>query len=458
MKSFKKFALLTFFPLLLTASISLLLSKSFKDFEMLIIIFSIGYFSIIALNYIYVFEKLQSKKIETFKNLLLTNISAFLCCFIFGILYQLISISEISLLTATFQGLLAIVIVTLEFSVIKISENSKQQNILIFNEKPWIYILIIFIICLTETLFLILFGIEFLQIEGFHFLEFCFNNFLIRTLSISAVSMLFLYIFSSLKYTRNNLYVLILLTTLITYLSFFAFGYAIFRPTIIVNYLVLAFTSTILSAIIILYKNNRKATKLKIDSLTNSISKKETEYLQLKNQVNPHFLFNNLNTLISFIETEPKKAIEFGHHLSNVYRHYLKNQIEDFISLAEELDFINEYLEIYKAKFESGFTFEIEKKVSNSQYILSLSLQEIIDNIFKHNILDDENPIAIKISIEENDLVIKNTVNLQIEVISNNKGLANINQRNKILMNREISTIKKDTVFEIRIPIIILEK
>jgi len=178
----------------------------------------------------------------------------------------------------------------------------------------------------------------------------------------------------------------------------------------------------------------------------------------LKNQVNPHFLFNNLNTLISFIEIEPKKAIEFGHHLSNVYRHYLKNQTEDFVSLSEELHFINEYLEIYKAKFESGFTFEIEKNTSKNQYILSLSLQEIIDNIFKHNILDDENPIAIKISIEENDLVIKNTVNLQIEVISNNKGLANINQRNKILMNREISTIKKDTVFEIRIPIIILEK
>ena len=68
-----------------------------------------------------------------------------------------------------------------------------------------------------------------------------------------------------------------------------------------------------------------------------------------------HFLFNNLNTLISFIEVNPTKAIDFGHNLANVYRHYLKRQDEDFVLLKDELLFIKEYLEIYKAKFENGF-------------------------------------------------------------------------------------------------------
>ena len=107
------------------------------------------------------------------------------------------------------------------------------------------------------------------------------------------------------------------------------------------------------------------------------------ELAELKNQINPHFLFNNLNTLISFIEVNPSKAIDFGHNLANVYRHYLKKQEEDFVSLKDELLFIKEYLEIYKAKFENGFNFSISDEFRENQYVLSSTIQELIDNIFK---------------------------------------------------------------------------
>ena len=457
MKSFKKFAFLTTFPLLLIGCIAYLIN-SFDDFKTEIILFTIGYFAIIAFNYVYIFEKLQLKSSNLFKNYLLSIFTTFLFCSLFALFYQCILFSEIRFFTLFFQGLLGIVIFILEFSILKIASNHQLKNNLRFTEKPLVYFIIIGFVCFTESLFLILFSLELLQLEDFNFLQFIFINFLQKSLMISSVSMFFLYLFSLIKFSRNNLFLMILFTTTATYLSFFAFKYAAFKPTIIINHLVLAFSSTLLSAIIILYRNNKQENRTKIVTLTSSISKKESEYLELKNQVNPHFLFNNLNTLISFIEIEPKKAIEFGHHLSNVYRYYLKNQTEDFVSLTGELHFITEYLEIYKAKFEAGFAFEIEKNLHKNEYILALSLQEIIDNIFKHNILDDENPIQIKVFKQENHLMIKNTINLQNNVVSNNTGLANINLRHKLLINQEITISKNDIFFEVRIPIIILEK
>lgn len=456
MKSFKKFAFLTALPFII-ACIIIFFSESLNDIKKLLP-FSVGYFAIIAFNYVCVFEKLQSKKRALFKNFLLANLAVFICCFCFGIAYSFIIDSKINFQTAFFQALLSIILLTFEFALIKIYQNYKNRNRLEFIEKPINYLAIVVVISVIETIFLSLFIIELLKADGFYFFKFCIENFLFRTLSITAFSMVFLYILSHLKFIKNNLFLIILLTILSTYASFYAFGFADFKPRIIISNLVTSFFFTLFAILTILYRNNQSATKLKIASLTNSISKKEAEYLQLKDQINPHFLFNNLNTLISFIEIEPKKAIEFGHHLSNVYRHYLKNQTEDFVSLSEELHFINEYLEIYKAKFESGFTFEIEKATSKNQYILSLSLQEIIDNIFKHNILDDENPIAITINIEKEFLAIKNSITIQTDVISNNKGLANINKRNKILLDRESSISQNPNFFEVRIPIAILEK
>ena len=95
-----------------------------------------------------------------------------------------------------------------------------------------------------------------------------------------------------------------------------------------------AFSSFLIS-IMLIHRN-------KIQNLSLNFANKETEYLQLKNQVNPHFLFNNLNTLIAFIETNPHKAIAFGHQLSNVYRHYLNNENDDFVLLADEIEFISD--------------------------------------------------------------------------------------------------------------------
>ncbi|WP_162523867.1 sensor histidine kinase [Flavobacterium sp. LMO8] len=220
----------------------------------------------------------------------------------------------------------------------------------------------------------------------------------------------------------------------------------------LIFYLISLFSS--LSIYAFLYYRNQINEKklLKLQNI-----QKDAQYLELKNQINPHFLFNNLNTLISFIEVNPTKAIDFGHNLANVYRHYLKKHDEDFILLKDELLFIKEYLEIYKAKFENGFNFSISEEFINNQYVLSSSIQELIDNIFKHNNLDEDQPIEIKIYADNDYLVIYNSIDSNNLADSMNTGLDNINKRYQILTNSSIVITKDKNSFSVQLPILNLE-
>ena len=226
-----------------------------------------------------------------------------------------------------------------------------------------------------------------------------------------------------------------------------------FKAGLALNFFMISLFSTILIYGLLYYFQQKKSiNKLKLQNI-----QKDAQYLELKNQINPHFLFNNLNTLISFIEINPSKAIDFGHNLANVYRHYLKKQGEDFVLLKDELLFIKEYLEIYKAKFVNGFNFSISEEFRDDRYILSSSIQELIDNIFKHNILDDENPIEIKIFIENDYLVIYNSIVSKNATYSINSGLDNINKRYEILTNSSIVITRDNDCFSVKLPILNLE-
>ncbi|MCU4189135.1 histidine kinase [Flavobacterium sp. HXWNR29] len=212
------------------------------------------------------------------------------------------------------------------------------------------------------------------------------------------------------------------------------------------------FSTCLIYGFLYYYNQKKSIGKLKLQNI-----QKDAQYLELKNQINPHFLFNNLNTLISFIEVNPTKAIDFGHNLANVYRHYLKKQDEDFVSLKDELLFIKEYLEIYKAKFENGFNFSISEEFKGNQYVLSSSIQELIDNIFKHNNLDEENPIEIKIYTENDSLIIYNSVVSKNVTDSTSFGLNNINKRYEILTNSSIVITNDKDSFSVQLPILNLE-
>lgn len=136
----------------------------------------------------------------------------------------------------------------------------------------------------------------------------------------------------------------------------------------------------------------------------------------------------------------------------------MKNENDDFVLLSTEIDFIKEYVAIFKAKFESGFHFEFENKATDNQHILSLCLQELIDNIFKHNILDAENPLQIKLIILPTELVIRNTKFSKDLNYSTKFGIDNINKRYEILTQKTITIVDDADFFEVKIPIINLTK
>jgi sensor histidine kinase YesM len=299
----------------------------------------------------------------------------------------------------------------------------------------------------------------FLELISFHHFFNFIKPIILIPLLINFASFLSLKFLNKVDCLNSKSLFVIVLSTFISFLGVTIFSFLqnnyVYRANFL--FLILCVFSTLLFFTIIENRDQLNISKKKISFLSNNALKLNSEYLQLKQQVNPHFLFNNLNTLISFIEVNPKKAIEFGHHLSNTYRYYLKNEKDDFVLVTDELMFIQEYLEIFKAKFENGFEYLIEAKPNENDYILSLSLQELIDNIFKHNILDTLNPLRISISINNDFLQITNTIQLKMNVNANNSGLSNIKKRYDFLTNKSIEISNDGKNFIVKLPILKVE-
>ncbi len=187
--------------------------------------------------------------------------------------------------------------------------------------------------------------------------------------------------------------------------------------------------------------------------------KRESLHAQLnalKTQVNPHFLFNNLNTLCSIIPENPKQAVDFVQQLSKVYRHILEVKDEKSILLKDELDVLNAYTFLLKTRFDKNLEVNInippEKLI---QKIVPLSLQILMENAIKHNIVSSEKPLQINVFTENGSLVVSN--NLQIKNQLNEStgiGLDNIRNRYKLLSEKPVKVTASETNFTVSIPLI----
>lgn len=179
------------------------------------------------------------------------------------------------------------------------------------------------------------------------------------------------------------------------------------------------------------------------------------QYELLKQQVNPHFLFNSLNTLKSMVEMQDPQSTEFILKLSDFYRFTLESRKLDLIPLREELQILESYTYLLKARFEEGFIMinEIETKYHDAA-IPPFTLQLLIENCIKHNIVSLEKPLEIKLYNEGDFLVVQNQIQLKRGVLSTGVGLDNINQRFSHLIHKEIEIDKNETIFKVKIPII----
>ena len=458
MTLFKKFLVLNFLPSIILLGIHFSTKNGVNEFkDIFVTLFSIGFFVLIAFNSVYVSDYLKKRNFKFFSKLVLVGFTTFISIALFSfILYTILRDSNFRLSVIFSQAILGICIFLLEYLVLYVLEK-KDNSILKFEDRKHHYFwLILSVIFIEFTLYLLMI---YRDINDFyHFIT--INKFLIiYMILVPFFSFLMIRLFNYLKFGGL---LNVLSSSIVTFISAFLITiflvideFKFYNNRIgiyLILYLISLFSS--LSIYAFLYYRNQINEKklLKLQNI-----QKDAQYLELKNQINPHFLFNNLNTLISFIEVNPTKAIDFGHNLANVYRHYLKKHDEDFILLKDELLFIKEYLEIYKAKFENGFNFSISEEFKGNQYVLSSSIQELIDNIFKHNNLDEENPIEIKIYTENDYLVIYNSVDSKNVTDSTSFGLNNINKRYEILTNSSIVITNDKDSFSVQLPILNLE-
>jgi two-component system LytT family sensor kinase len=180
------------------------------------------------------------------------------------------------------------------------------------------------------------------------------------------------------------------------------------------------------------------------------------QYELLKQQVNPHFLFNSLNTLKYMVESNDAHTVEFILKLSDFYRFTLESRKLNLIRLADELEIIDAYMFLLKARFEEGIDLSIE---IDQQYYSSLippfTLQLLIENCIKHNVVSLEHPLQIRLYSENDFIIVENKLRLKrTPEASMGMGLENINQRYIHLLEKKIEILTTETIFSIKLPVI----
>lgn len=211
----------------------------------------------------------------------------------------------------------------------------------------------------------------------------------------------------------------------------------------------------VLSSLYYLFKRNQKLQLLK-----NELEKKkiETELINLKNQLDPHFLFNTLNTLIGLIEEDPKKGVIFTQHLTDFFRSLSNISNKEIIRLIEEIQIIRSYYEILRERFSDNLILKIDAKLLENnvdKFIPPLTLQMLIENAVKHNEVSRANPLLIEIYPEGENIIVSNKKNPKInKVKSLGIGNNNIKERYKLLGKSAPEIIQTDHYYKIILPLI----
>jgi hypothetical protein len=176
----------------------------------------------------------------------------------------------------------------------------------------------------------------------------------------------------------------------------------------------------------------------------------------LKNQIDPHFLFNSLNVLSSLIEENPENAQRFTTSLSKIYRYVLEQKDKELVSVTEELSFAKTYMNLLKMRFENSLFYELPETIENPEAkVVPLSLQLLLENTVKHNVVSEQKPLHIRIFIEGDYLAIQNDYQKK-EVLQSRQGvgLQNIVDRYSIITNRKVLIEQNEQTFTVRIPIL----
>ena len=185
-------------------------------------------------------------------------------------------------------------------------------------------------------------------------------------------------------------------------------------------------------------------------------AKAQAELEALKTQIDPHFIFNSLNTLSHLIEDNPAKAKQFNDNMAEVYRYILHNKGKELVLLREEISFIRDYFSLLKIRFENAvqLNLNIPTNLYDQYLIPPISLQILIENAIKHNEFSDFSPLIIDIGFANDALIATNETKRKIlRKASSGIGLRNLNERYKLLIDKSID-IHDEAKFSVTLPIL----
>ena len=210
------------------------------------------------------------------------------------------------------------------------------------------------------------------------------------------------------------------------------------------------FWGTVISNAVIFFKNWKES------AVQQEILKREQlalQYETLKSQVNPHFLFNNLNSLTSLINSNPAKAIDFVKKLSEVYRYVLDQKNQELVPLETELRFVESYIYLHKIRF--GENLQVQIEINPQHYkVIPLSVQLLVENAIKHNEISDQKPLAIRIFSRDEYLIVENKLQKKSGSEGTGTGLQNISARYGFFSDRKVIIAFNNEIYRVSIPLL----
>lgn len=186
-------------------------------------------------------------------------------------------------------------------------------------------------------------------------------------------------------------------------------------------------------------------------------TKAEAELEALKNQIDPHFIFNSLNTLSHLIEVKPMKAKLFNDNMADVYRYILQNKARSLVLLKEEVLFLQNYFSLLKIRFDEGVQLEMNIAEPDMELYLvpPISLQVLAENAIKHNEFSELTPLTVRVTLANDELIIQNNVRRKVLRKPSSKiGLQNLHERYKLTTGKEIRVKVDENEFVVVLPVL----
>lgn len=197
----------------------------------------------------------------------------------------------------------------------------------------------------------------------------------------------------------------------------------------------------------------RESDRLQFEKLERAKAQAELE--ALKTQIDPHFMFNSLNTLSWLIEHDPQKALRFNESLADVYRYILMHKDKELVPLDDELDFLNSYFELIKLRFGDGIQMDFRITDAKNLYIPPISLQILLENVVKHNEFDTRHPLYVDLRVNDQEILFSNKIReKRTKRISSKNGLKNLAERYRLVTEKEIKIENQNSTFMIKLPLV----